>query len=273
MSRLMNKNLLHRLVMAAIFIPFLLFIYIIGGYSLLCLLAIISAFCTYEIIRMYEKENFLLLFTNILLSLVLFFILAMKSPLGNIEKYNDFILIGIFFVILTNGASKVIHNRLNGAFISISGALFAVVYPAISFALMYRLYYFHVSLVPILASFVWICDSAAYFVGVKFGKHKNIFQCSPNKSLEGFVGGIIIIAISCFILSLFNIGFYNNKVLIYLLISVGIFGQFGDLLESILKRDMNLKDSSLILPGHGGILDRFDSLLLASPMMYIFMIL
>ncbi len=114
---------------------------------------------------------------------------------------------------------------------------------------------------------IWITDSAAYFVGRAIGKHKGIFKASPNKSLEGFLAGTFF----SFVGSYFMMKFMGLSLpqAIAVAISGGIFGQMGDLFESILKRDAGVKDSSNVLPGHGGILDRFDSLLLAAPVFYV----
>jgi phosphatidate cytidylyltransferase len=114
---------------------------------------------------------------------------------------------------------------------------------------------------------IWVTDSAAYFLGMSFGKHRNIFAASPQKSIEGFISGIIAAFITAFLLGmLFG---YTNVQIIAMAVAAGIFGQFGDLFESILKRDAGVKDSSNLLPGHGGILDRFDSLLFAAPVLYL----
>jgi phosphatidate cytidylyltransferase len=118
---------------------------------------------------------------------------------------------------------------------------------------------------------IWLCDSAAYFAGRAFGRHKLFERVSPNKTWEGAVAGLLF-AVAAFVL---------GKVLLlpYLTIAqaatcggiVGVFGQLGDLSESLLKRDAGVKDSSRLIPGHGGILDRFDSILYASPLLYFYL--
>lgn len=112
------------------------------------------------------------------------------------------------------------------------------------------------------------CDTFAYFVGSNFGKHKLYPAVSPNKSIEGAVGGLVgsvlavLLAGSTF---LPQIGVVDG-VLIGLLL--GVIGQLGDLFESLLKRACGVKDSGNMIPGHGGILDRLDSLLFAFPLVY-----
>lgn len=116
---------------------------------------------------------------------------------------------------------------------------------------------------------IWSCDTMAYFIGSRIGKHKLYPKVSPNKSVEGAVAGIfggyifIVIAKLTF---LPEIAWY--KLLIFTGILV-IFGQAGDFVESLLKRKAGLKDSSDLLLGHGGFLDRFDSLIFTSPLIYI----
>ncbi len=117
---------------------------------------------------------------------------------------------------------------------------------------------------------IWLCDTAAYHAGVSWGKHKLFPRVSPSKTWEGAIAGFIVaIAVALtaqiFFLSYLSIG---NALIIGLI--VGIFGQAGDLAESLLKRDAGVKDSSSIIPGHGGILDRFDSLIFVSPLVYLY---
>ncbi len=114
---------------------------------------------------------------------------------------------------------------------------------------------------------LWANDTGAYFSGTKYGKHKLFERISPKKSWEGFIGGAIaalIIGYVChLIFQSYNLGFW-----LLMALTVVIFGTLGDLAESMLKRSLGIKDSGTILPGHGGILDRFDGLLLAAPMVY-----
>lgn len=117
---------------------------------------------------------------------------------------------------------------------------------------------------------VWATDSGAYFVGKKFGKNQLAPVISPNKTIEGFIGGILTaLLVSSFYVMITkpNLGPVNQVWILTIVIS--LFGQFGDLVESAFKRHFNVKDSGKFLPGHGGVLDRFDSLIFASFMMMI----
>lgn len=118
---------------------------------------------------------------------------------------------------------------------------------------------------------IWICDSAAYFWGTAFGKHRLYKRISPKKSWEGAIFGFIFAMFTFIIGKLILLDFLNWYDIIYMGLVVGIIGQLGDLVESMFKRDVGVKDSSNILPGHGGILDRFDSLLFVSPFIYFYL--
>jgi phosphatidate cytidylyltransferase len=121
-----------------------------------------------------------------------------------------------------------------------------------------------------LFGILWVGDTAAMFVGKACGKRKLAPAVSPNKTVEGFIGGIIgAIAIG---IIMYYWKFSSLEMYHMILIAVGcsVFGQLGDLVESMWKRSLSIKDSSALIPGHGGVLDRFDSLLFAAPFMYFY---
>ena len=118
---------------------------------------------------------------------------------------------------------------------------------------------------------IWICDTAAYFVGSTLGKHKLFERVSPNKTMEGAIAGLVSSIITAWI---FHITLVKTIPLIHCLVIgliVGIMSQIGDLVESLFKRDAGVKDSSSILPGHGGFLDRFDAPLFVAPLFYVYL--
>jgi phosphatidate cytidylyltransferase len=117
---------------------------------------------------------------------------------------------------------------------------------------------------------IWICDTAAYFGGKLLGKHKLAPTISPNKTVEGFIFGLAGSIV--FSIIWWKAGLIEFDVAIMLSIAAGLFGQVGDLAESALKREAKVKDSSALLPGHGGILDRFDSLLFTAPVMAMYLV-
>ena len=109
---------------------------------------------------------------------------------------------------------------------------------------------------------IWICDSAAYYAGSAFGKHKLFPRVSPNKSWEGTFFGFIFAVITAVAAKYIVLDYLPLGSAVIIGVIVGSVGQLGDLIESLLKRDAGVKDSSQFIPGHGGVLDRFDSLLL-----------
>jgi len=119
---------------------------------------------------------------------------------------------------------------------------------------------------------LWASDTGAYLAGMSFGKTKLFERHSPKKTWEGSFGGLLISLTAAFILSRYFHGIETWQWLVSSVIIV-VFGTYGDLTESMLKRSYHIKDSGNIMPGHGGFLDRFDGLLLAAPLVYFFLYL
>ncbi|OIQ18816.1 phosphatidate cytidylyltransferase [Lacinutrix sp. MedPE-SW] len=124
----------------------------------------------------------------------------------------------------------------------------------------------------LLGSFivVWVNDTFAYLVGKNFGKQKLFPRISPKKTVEGFLGGLLFSCIASYFIFIFtNTLTFNNWLILSVIISV--IGTLGDLIESKFKRQAGVKDSGVIMPGHGGLLDRFDSIIFAAPFIYLFL--
>jgi phosphatidate cytidylyltransferase len=119
---------------------------------------------------------------------------------------------------------------------------------------------------------IWICDTAAYFIGSPFGRSKMSPVVSPNKSWEGFAGGMLFGTATGYLFSFFGLRDIPALQMVFAAFAISLTGQLGDLVESIFKRRFGVKDSSHIIPGHGGILDRFDSLLFALPTLYFILV-
>jgi phosphatidate cytidylyltransferase len=118
---------------------------------------------------------------------------------------------------------------------------------------------------------IWICDSAAYYVGRALGKHKMAPRISPKKTWEGGIGGAVFAVATMIGFKYWLLDFLSLGDAIVLGLIVGILGQVGDLAESHFKRDGGVKDSSQLIPGHGGVFDRFDSLMFVAPLVYLYL--
>ena len=126
---------------------------------------------------------------------------------------------------------------------------------------------------------IWVNDIFAYLTGSAIGRHKLCPRISPKKTIEGSIGGAVFTMlfayfINRFILNIFFFDSYINNIEVLLLaLGVVIFGTLGDLTESMMKRHAGVKDSGNIIPGHGGILDRFDATFMAMPFVFIYILL
>lgn len=185
----------------------------------------------------------------------------------NSERILAFFLFITFLIMLIQ---ELLRGNPEQGLLNAAANLFGTVYIGFMFAyiLMVRFMPGGDGLFYVLFTFLvtWFNDTAAYFVGINFGKHKLSPRISPQKSIEGSIGGLVGGIIGSVILA-----FIFSKPALLLIIMgalVTIAGQIGDLIESIIKRNAGVKDSGTFLPGHGGLLDRFDSLLLAAPVVY-----
>lgn len=144
--------------------------------------------------------------------------------------------------------------------------------PSISFILL-RNYIDGLSLIIWLFLIVWSTDIAAYFIGSLFGGPKLMSRISPKKTISGAIGGIIAAIVISLIYAKISVLSYNLLIVVTIAAIISIMAQIGDLFESWVKRKVGAKDSGNIIPGHGGILDRVDALMFASPLMLIFKLL
>ena len=261
-------NFIKRSIVAIVFIPLLLWLYYTGGVWLRLFLTVLTVLSTYELQKMrlfsgkWKKEDSNSELINLFFSMALFVSISLDS------LYLFHIIV---ITLLYNGILSVFTNKLEGAVGRISFSLFSVIYPAVGFGLIFNLStlsLYQGTILPILAILIWVTDTFAYFTGRIIGKHKNIFSTSPNKSAEGFIAGLVFAFISAFAVTLLYPNLYSIKHAVFFTVAAGIFGQFGDLFESLIKRDMGVKDSSNLIPGHGGVLDRFDSVLIAGPILW-----
>jgi len=169
-----------------------------------------------------------------------------------------------------------LYKKSETPFTNIAYTIMGIIYTIIPFTFFHALgflgssFNFHVPLAFLIM--LWSNDTGAYLSGYFFGRTKLFERHSPKKTWEGFIGGVLIAAVAGYILSSFYHELSWDKWVI-MAILIGCFGTLGDLVESMFKRSINIKDSGGILPGHGGLLDRFDGLLLSAPIVYAYLYL
>ena len=166
---------------------------------------------------------------------------------------------------------------LGSVAVTITGALYTGGMLSFAYALRYHPYAVGAAAGAVVLAFpliiTWVTDTGAFFVGRAIGKRKLIPAVSPGKSLEGAVGGLVAAMLAAWLYERYALGpvarlaFYPGAVILFGAI-VSIAGQIGDLAESLLKREAGVKDSSRVVPGHGGVLDRIDSLLFTVPVAF-----
>lgn len=155
-------------------------------------------------------------------------------------------------------------------------SIFGIAYISVPLALLNTIYFEHSpGILLMMFIFIWLNDTGAYCFGCTLGKHRLFERISPKKSWEGFFGGLGVCIAASFLFwhynDTFDLGMPNLASWIGLGIVVSVFATWGDLCESLIKRTLNVKDSGNLLPGHGGILDRIDSLLVVSPVVVIYL--
>ncbi len=259
------KELIARVAVAIVAIPLLVYLILEGGWYFFALITIISIAGQMEFYNLArQKESLSQVVPGILLTLIMLY--SVQAGLNNS-------LTGFVFILLVIVFGYEMFNNKSSALLNISTTLAGVIYPGIFLAgllfLRNNIQQLGVSSAGgfILTLFVsiWACDTFAYFVGKSIGKHRLFERVSPKKSIEGALGGLAGSIAAFFAVYYFEWFLISLELALISGLIVGVFGQFGDLVESWFKRDAKIKDSSHILPGHGGMLDRFDSLIFVSP--------
>lgn len=128
-------------------------------------------------------------------------------------------------------------------------------------------------LLIILFCLIWINDIFAYLTGMAIGKHKLFERISPKKTIEGSLGGLVMTILTAFLVNHYWLHMMSDWKMMGMALIVVVFGSLGDLCESMMKRQAGVKDSGNVIPGHGGILDRFDATFLAVPFVYCYLML
>lgn len=259
-----------RAITGFFFIAVLIGAVLLGPYTFVPLFSLIATYCVYEFYRMVYTENTQpLLFWGV--GTAAFGLTLVGSILLNLLPYSvlPFSIAAVLLIYVAALFRKTAHPIQDVAF-----SLFGLMYAAVPFVFFMGLGFVkgtYNAYIPLgFLILLWTNDTGAYLAGRSIGRHKLFERISPNKTWEGFVGGVILAVIAGLIL------FYYWRVFplwiwVCMALIISLFGTLGDLVESMLKRNVGVKDSGKLLPGHGGLLDRFDGLLMAAPLVYLFL--
>lgn len=262
-----SNNLKTRVLVAIIAIPLILILSYLGKYFFLAFILLIGILSFNELTKLVEHKN---INVNFIFGELAIILIILNSYFSFVE-FNYLIL----FIVILSLIIELFRNK-GSAILNLSSLYLGIFYigfflsTTIGIREFFTEYKFGGYFIISIFASIWICDSAAYFVGLQYGKHKLFKRVSPNKSWEGAIAGFIFAIFTMVILKLIALQFLTLIDAIIIGLIIGIFGQIGDLVESLLKRDVNIKDASHLIPGHGGALDRFDSFLFVSPIIYLY---
>ncbi|WP_068672369.1 phosphatidate cytidylyltransferase [Oceanobacillus sp. Castelsardo] len=259
----MKQRTITAILALIVFIPFI----IKGGLAFELFVYLLATIALFELIRMREIGGYIV---PAILAVLILWTLLLRDTHFLIADFSKFEWVTIIILLLL-AYTVLVKNKFT--FDHAGFILMATFYVGIGF------YYLIETrdgsgmdgLKNIFFAFliVWSTDTGAYLFGRAFGKRKLWPTISPNKTIEGAIGGIVIAVVVSVIFHLITPFPHTILAVIIVTIIASIFGQVGDLVESALKRIYGVKDSGKILPGHGGILDRFDSLLFVIPLLHI----
>ncbi|NWF87883.1 MAG: phosphatidate cytidylyltransferase [Ignavibacteriaceae bacterium] len=264
------SNGLIRVLVSIAAIPVILLASYLGTYYFLLFVLMISLVSYYEFAALAKQKS---VSANLMAGLGIIFLFVTNAY---IQLFNQFYLISIAFALLC--LIELFRNKGSALFnlgISTLGILYIGVFS--SSLILIREFYREPSqnyinggfiIISVFAA-IWICDSAAYYIGTAFGKHKLFPRVSPKKSWEGAAAGFVSAILFLILAKFIFLDFLTWYTIFGAGIIVGILGQIGDLIESLFKRDAGVKDSSSLIPGHGGVFDRFDSLIYSAPFILI----
>ena len=269
--------MLKRAITGSLFAAILLFCTIFSMYTLLGLYLLFVIIGSWEYLKVLKRNS--KYSPNIILGIINSILVFLAITIPPIFQINSKLFFA--FSILVTFAIPLfeLYKNKQYPFSNIAHTILPAIYISIPFSLLIL----SNSLFPVKENLnvfiiifyfsLWGNDTGAYFTGSIIGKHKLFERISPNKTWEGSFGG----AFFAIIVAILGGYFFAPEIPIWQWAAIGliisIFGSMGDLVESLFKRSMNVKDSGKILPGHGGILDRFDGLLIASPFVFCFIVI
>lgn len=261
----MKTRVITGIVLGLVFVP----VFVFGNWPLFAVLALLSVGATYEFFRMYNhSDNPLPLWIGILymVSSALAFYAVSRYFTG--DMVLEWGLLLILELLITTSLLLVFVKDYDGH--RAGEMMLSILYPAIGFAAIFALRDESVYVIGFVFLITIATDIFAYIVGINFGKHRLAVTISPKKSIEGSIGGslaaVLLTTVYVVLTPMESIGSIALPIYITIVFVLGlsVIGQIGDLVASKLKRQMGIKDFSNIFPGHGGVMDRFDSVLLVA---------
>ncbi|SDG98936.1 phosphatidate cytidylyltransferase [Alteribacillus persepolensis] len=262
----MRQRLITGIIGAVAFIS----VVIIGNTVFTLAIAIVASMAMFELLRMKRIRPFSLMGV---ISLCIMWILLVPTEWLNIVFFMpvskaELFLMTILLLLALTVFTKNTFTFDEAGFVILSSVYIG--YGFYHFLVARNLEEIGLTLILFILFLIWSTDSGAYFVGKRWGKHKLSPDISPKKTIEGFIGGIVMAAVVGGIFHFFFPIYSSITTLILFIVVTSVFGQLGDLVESALKRHYAVKDSGTVLPGHGGVLDRFDSLIFVMPVLHFF---
>ncbi|PAV30033.1 phosphatidate cytidylyltransferase [Virgibacillus profundi] len=255
----MKQRVITAILAIIIFLPFVIY----GNLPFTLFVYVIATIGLIELMKMHKIAGYSL---PSILSIGLLWIILLDNT--DIIPYTWFsqteiIMLGVMLLL---SYTVLVKNKFN--FDDAGFTLLSVIYVGMGFYYLIETREEGLSFVFFALFIVWATDTGAYFFGRALGKKKLWPMISPNKTVEGALGGILLACIVAVIFQLVSPVSSSMLVVIGVTVLASVFGQIGDLVESAFKRHYGVKDSGNILPGHGGILDRFDSLLFVLPLLH-----
>lgn len=266
LNKLLNKSFAQRTVSGILLVLIALITFIMGNNVLLGFCFLISLIGLYELYHIMNFQKTVLAFTGYLGAIVYYIIVRFHY-----EEYLLMYFVIMLMLFLAIFVLQFSNYQANQIFLAYFGLIYVVA--MISFIYSVRMQIDGIYLVWLILLCSWGCDTFAYLVGVLFGKHKLAPVLSPKKSVEGAIGGIVgaaLLGIAYAAIFKDNLTSISNPILsIGIICAIGaVISQIGDLAASGIKRNYNVKDYGNLIPGHGGILDRFDSIIFTAPIIY-----
>jgi len=266
--------MLQRVSTAIIFVAMMLAGLYGGQYSFFVLFAFITGICLWEffnlVLTQHQKRDYVRRIIGVGFGLTPF-ILTSIVQLELIKQLDErFVIIVaiLFFPFVFMAFIYELYTKSEHPFLNVAYIVLGMIYIGAPFALLDFIAFdgtkFYANTVFGLLLLTWSNDTGAYLIGSRYGKTPLLARISPKKTWEGFIGGIIVTFIVGFALGLL---FNELRMRDWIALAgiVAVFGSYGDLVESMLKRSVAMKDSGTILPGHGGLLDRFDAFIFILP--------